>query len=120
MRSEYGMAVILHPALRHAPDTRHQISYQRGELAKILAVYGRFVAAGLWRDYGISALRDFAVFSVFRHTAESPAFRIEKHPKNRGRQGQYQVIGTNGRVLKRGDDLEQVLRVFDRQLLRAL
>jgi hypothetical protein len=114
------MAVVNHPALNPNPQPQPQVAYQRAELAIILAVYGRFVAAGLWRDYGISALREFAVFSVFRRTAEQPMYRIEKHPKNRGRQGQYQVIGMDGRILKRGDDLAQVLRVFDRQLLRAL
>lgn len=114
------MSLISHPALNSAQDPQPRISYQRAELAIILAVYGRFVAAGLWRDYGISALRDRAVFSVFRHTAESPLYRIEKHPKNRGRQGQYQVFGMDGRSLKRGDDLAQVLKIFDRQLIRAV
>ncbi len=86
----------------------------------ILSLYGRMVAAGEWRDYGISSLREVAVFSVFRHTAENPLYRIEKRPKLRLRQGQYAVIGMDGQILKRGSDLRQVLRVLERKLIRAV
>ena len=78
------------------------------------------VAAGEWRDYGISSLRDAAVFSVFRRTAENPLYRIEKRPRLRSRQGQYAVIGVDGQVLKRGHDLKTVLRVLERKLIRAV
>lgn len=86
----------------------------------ILGLYGRMVAAGEWRDYGLSQLRDVAVFSVFRRTAEHPLYRIEKRPKLRLRQGQYAVIAMDGQILKRGHDLRQVLRVLERKLIRAV
>ncbi len=86
----------------------------------ILGLYGRMVAAGEWRDYGISSLRDVAIFSVFRRTAENPLYRIEKRPKLRLKQGQYAVIGMDGQILKRGNDLRQVLRVLERKLIRAV
>lgn len=96
------------------------VAFHRTELQPILSIYGRFVAAGEWRDYGISSLKDRAVFSVFRRTAENPLYRIEKHPKLRLRQGQYVVFGPESQVLKRGDDLRQVLRVLERKLIRAV
>ncbi len=96
------------------------VSYHRTELSVILALYGKMVAAGEWRDYGISALRDVAVFSIFRHTAEHPLYRIEKRPKLANRQGQYCVIAMNGQILKRGRDLKSVLSVLERKLLRAV
>ncbi|MEM1302031.1 MAG: DUF2794 domain-containing protein [Pseudomonadota bacterium] len=97
-----------------------QVAFHRTELSQILSLYGRMVAAGEWRDYGISSLRDVAVFSVFRRTAEFPLYRIEKRPKLRNRQGQYAVIGAEGQVLKRGHDLKAVLRVLERKLIRAV
>lgn len=97
-----------------------QVSFDRRELSVILGLYGRMVAAGEWRDYGISTLRDYAVFSVFRRTAENPLYRIEKHPKLRNRQGMYSVVGMDGRILKRGGDLRSVLRVLERRLIRAV
>ncbi len=97
-----------------------QVSFDRAELGVILSLYGKMVAAGEWRDYGMSFLRDRAVFSVFRRTAEHPIYRIEKTPKLRGRQGQYSVISMEGQILKRGSDLRTVLRVLERKLIRAV
>ncbi len=97
-----------------------QVAFDRRELGLILSVYGRMVAAGEWRDYGISTLRDVAVFSVFRRTAENPLYRIEKRPKLRARQGMYAVIGIDGQILKRGHDLRTVLRVLERKLIRPV
>ncbi|MBP7002004.1 DUF2794 domain-containing protein [Amaricoccus sp.] len=102
------------------PSYPDRVAFHRRELAIILDLYGRFVAAGLWRDYGIAMLREAAVFSVFRHTAEHPLYRIEKRPRLAGRQGEYAVIGMDGSILRRGGDLRQVLRVLERKLIRAI
>lgn len=102
------------------PDTPNRVAFDRGELGLILTLYGRMVAAGEWRDYGMSFLRDVAVFSIFRRAAEHPLYRIEKRPKLRGKQGMYAVIGMDGQILKRGHDLKTVLRVLERKLIRAV
>lgn len=102
------------------PSQTDRVSFHRTELSVILGLYGRMVAAGLWRDYGISMLRDVAVFAVFRHTAEHPVYRIEKRPRLVGRQGQYAVIAMDGRVLKRGPELAAVLRVLEKKLIRTV
>lgn len=101
----------------NAPAT---VNFNRQELGIILGLYGRMVAAGEWRDYGISGLRELAVFAVFRRTAEHPLYRIEKRPKLALRQGQYAVVGMDGQILKRGNDLKTVLRVLERKLIRAI
>ncbi|KPA23323.1 hypothetical protein shim_05180 [Shimia sp. SK013] len=106
--------IPIRPAFK-APE---QVAFHRTELTVILSLYGRMVAAGEWRDYGISNLREVAVFSVFKRTAENPLYRIEKRPKLRNRQGLYAVIGMDGQVLKRGHDLKSVLRVLERKLIR--
>jgi hypothetical protein len=99
-----------------AAETR----FERRELDQIFRVYGRMVAASEWRDYAIDFLSDRAVFSVFRRTSERPIYTIEKHPALKARQGQYAVVAASGHVLKRGGDLAQVLRLFDRKLIKAL
>ena len=105
------------PPFQPYPD---RVVFDRKELGLILTTYGRFVAAGEWRDYAMSFLRDAAVFSVFRRAAEHPLYRIEKRPKLRAAQGAYAVIGMDGRILKRGHDLAQVLRVLDAKLIRPV
>jgi uncharacterized protein DUF2794 len=103
-----------HPAAAgHSPDPLRCITFTRPELMAILAVYGRKVAAGEWRDYAIDLGRDKAVFSVFRRASEVPLFRIEKAPKLARKQGAYSVLAPAGLILKRGPDLARVLSVLE-------
>lgn len=90
------------------------IAFNRLELNEILRVYGRMVAAGEWRDYGIAGLSDHAVFSIFRHAAEAPLYRVEKRPALARKQGAWAVTGQGGMILKRGHELAQVLKVFEK------
>ena len=102
------------------PSEHDRVAFDRAELGAILSLYGRMVAAGEWRDYAMSFLRDMAVFSVFRRAAEHPLYRIEKRPRLRAAQGEYAVIGMDGRILKRGHDLPAVLRVLEKKLIRPI
>jgi hypothetical protein len=97
-----------------APSGR--VTFDRRELDRILKLYGRMVAAGEWRDYAIDFLRDRAVFSVFRRTSEVPIYRIEKNPRLARRQGAYSVISATGLIVRRGHELDRVLRVLDKSL----
>lgn len=108
-----GTVVMLRP-----PPAR--IAFERRELDAILRLYGRKVADGEWRDYAIDFLRDKAVFSIFRRASEVPLYRIEKDPRLAARQGAYSVIAMGGRILKRGHELERVLRVLDPPVRPAL
>src|SRR5262245_24701714 len=94
----------------------NQVTFERRELDRILGLYGRMVAAGEWRDYAIDFLKDRAVFSVFRRSSEVPIYRIEKNPRLARRQGAYSVISATGLIIKRGHELDRLLRVLDRSL----
>ncbi len=91
------------------------IMWDRRELSDILNVYGRFVAMGEWKDYAIDGLPSTAVFSIYRRASEVPMFAIIKTPSDAQRQGMYKVVAVDGQVLKRGHELSQVLRVFDKK-----
>jgi hypothetical protein len=90
------------------------VFFDRKELSAILSVYGRMVAGGHWRDYGIDASREAVSFCVFRRASEAPLYRIEKRPALARKQGAWAVIAQGGLVMKRGHELDQVLKVFDR------
>ncbi len=94
--------------------------FTREEFGEILPVYGRMVAAGQWRDYDISCLRNAAVFSIFRRASETPIYRIEKRIDTRSRKSLYFVIGRDGLIIRRGGQLRSVLGVFDQKLLRIV
>src|SRR5207237_6462546 len=93
-----------------------KVTFSRRELDRILGLYGRMVAAGEWRDYAIDFLKDRAVFSVFRRASEVPLYRIEKNPRLARRQGAYSVIYATGLIVKRGHELDGVLRAVDKSL----
>lgn len=110
-------------SLEHIASARprdHLVAFDRRELKIILDVYGRMVVLGEWRDYAIDHLREKAVFSIFRRASETPIYRIEKRPRDALRQGAFCVVGMDGRILKRGRDLAQVVRVLERKLIRVV
>jgi len=102
------------------PGKPSQIGFDRLELSRILDLYGRMVAAGLWRDYAIDFGRDTACFAAFRRTAEHPEYRIEKRPALRNRQGMWALIGEGGAILKRGQELGPVLAPLERRLMKLV
>ncbi len=104
----------------HAPGAAASgaphVTFSRRELDRILGLYGRKVAAGEWRDYAIDFLKDKAVFSVFRRSSEMPIYRIEKNPRLARRQGAYSIISATGLIVRRGHELDRVLRAIDKSL----
>lgn len=97
-----------------------EVFFDRSELDAILSVYGRKVAEGEWRDYAMGGFRDVAIFSVFRRASEMPLYRIEKRPKLARKQGAYAIVAATGLVLKRGHELKQVLKIFEKRSLRLI
>jgi len=109
--------------MNDAADLQSQpgpVFFDRIELGLIMRVYGRMVAAGEWRDYAMIGHREVAEFAVFRRTGDAPLYRIEKRPALRLKQGQWAVLGEGGVILRRGRELDQVLRVFDSRKFRVV
>ncbi len=115
LRSQEDDVVVSLTEYRQSRDPV-PVTFHRRELDAILRIYGRMVGEGEWKDYAIDHLKDRAVFSIFKRSGEMPLYRIEKNPKLAAKQGQYSVINTHGMILKRGHELPQVLRVFDKVL----
>lgn len=113
------MSAVITPFPVQAARTA-QVGFERDELQRILDLYGRMVAAGLWRDYAMDFSRDAASFCGFRRAAERPEARIEKRPALRSKQGMWTLFGEGGQVLKRGHELPGVLSVLERRLLKVV
>lgn len=96
------------------------VFFERLELDRLLRFYGRMVAAGEWRDYALDALPDCALFSVYRRSSEAPLYQIEKRPDDARKQGAYSVRAVDGRVLRRGHDLDRVLDVLLPKRMRVV
>ena len=104
----------------HPRDRRPITAFDRAELRRILDLYGRMVAAGHWRDYGIWFDPEVAVFAAFRRAAENPEVRIEKRPQLHLKQGAYALVSEHGMVLKRGHELHGILAPLERRLMRLV
>ena len=111
-----GSTIVAFPQARGAS----QVAFERPELMKILDLYGRMVAAGMWRDYAIDFGKDAASFSAFKRTAERPSTRIEKRPALRSKQGMWALYGEAGQVLKRGHELASLLSPLERKLMKVV
>ena len=105
---------------RLQPAASPKVAFHKSEMSKILNIYGKMVMAGQAKDYAIGMFRDHAVFAIFRRHAEAPTWRIEKVPGLRNQQGAYVVYGSQNQVLKRGHDIEQVLKVFEGRQFRVI
>jgi hypothetical protein len=101
-------------------DRRPIATFDRLELARILDLYGRMVAAGHWRDYALRIDPDVAIFAAYRRHSERPEVRIEKRPELRLKQGAFALIGEHGVVLKRGQELNNILAPLERRLMRLV
>jgi hypothetical protein len=102
------------------PQAPAVVTFDRRELSAILRVYGRLVAAGESRDYAIDFGCETASFSIFRRASEVPIYRVEKSPKLARRQGAFSVVAATGAILKRGPDLDRVLEVLDRRVIKLV
>lgn len=89
-----------------------KVTFNRHELSQILSVYGTRVSKGEWKDYALDSTHDTAMFSIFRHTNEKPAYVVAKIMR-RGfkKQAKFAVYMEN-KTLKQGDSLLEVLQVF--------
>jgi hypothetical protein len=102
------------------PSNQSQVTFERAELNRIVDLYGRMVAAGLWKDYAIQFRPDAASFQAFRRAAETPEYRIEKRPAQRAAGALWALIGESGQVLRRGPELGPVLAPLERRLMKLV
>jgi hypothetical protein len=101
-------------SIRGPRPAARRIFFNREELNRLLTLYSRRVMSGEWRDYAIDHDGRRAVFSVFRHTAERPAYSITKAVGHKGRVDFF--LNAGPRRLKQARTIDEVIAVLDRQL----
>jgi len=87
--------------------------FNRTELGQILATYSTRVASGEWRDYAIDHLPDSAVFSIFRHTHETPLYIVEKLQRYPSEPPKF-TLRDRSRVLCKGSSIQEIIVYFNR------
>ena len=92
---------------------RRQLYFSRTELSLILSAYSARVAAGEWRDYALDHLNGVALFSIFKHTHETPLFVIEKKQRHPKEKPQF-LLRDRTRVLCRANNVSDVIGHFNK------
>jgi len=97
-------------------DTRPaRVFFNRPELNRLLSLYSRRVMSGEWRDYAIDHGPGRATFSIFRHSAERPAYSVTKLAAS-GRKPARFVLAAGPRKLGQAQTVEEIVAVLDQQL----
>jgi len=92
--------------------TKHRALYfTRLELNLFLGLYSRHVARGIWRDYAIDHRDGMALFSVFRHTHEAPAYSIIKTAAAPNRPAEF-IVQSGRQKLRVSRSLAEALEFF--------
>jgi len=92
---------------------RRQLYFSRTELSLILATYSARVASGDWRDYALDHMDGVALFSIFRHTHETPLFVIEKKQRHPKEKPQF-ILRDRSRILCRSNNVSDVTGHFSK------
>lgn len=92
---------------------KQRVYFDQSELRDLLEAYSRRVSTGEWRDYAIDFNGPVAVFSIFRHTHETPIFAVAK--RRNGKHPEF-ILRSGRQTLKRSQFLREVLKVFDKPL----
>lgn len=96
------------------------VFFERREFQAILNIYGKMVASGHWKDYAISGSNNIATFAIFQRASEKPLYRITKNPSSRNKQGAYAIHTSHGQIVKRGHELPQLLKYFEKKLIKLV
>ena len=92
---------------------RKPLFFNRTELGQILAIYSTRVASGEWRDYTIDHLPDIALFSIFRHTHETPVYIVEKQQRYPTESPKF-TLRDRSKILFKSSSMQEITRYFDR------
>jgi len=106
-------------ALADYRTKQRTLYFSRQELNQLLSLYSRNVARGVWRDYAIDHRDGMALFSVFRHTHEAPAYSIIKAAAGQARPPEF-IVQSGRQRLRVSRSLAEALQYFQTRLSLVL
>ena len=60
---------------------KEKVTFSKKDLNSIISIYRQKVSNGIWKDYSINFEKNYAEFSIYKHTYASPEFSIVKNKK---------------------------------------
>ena len=85
---------------------KEKVTFSKKDLNSIISIYSQKVSMGIWKDYSINFEKNYAEFSIYKHTHASPEFSIVKDKKK------IFFIYSRKQELKRSRYIKDVLNVL--------
>lgn len=85
---------------------KEKVSFSKKDLNSIISIYSKNVSSGIWKDYSINFERNYAEFSIYKHTNTSPEFSIVKDKKK------FFFIYSRSQELKKSKYIKDVLDIL--------
>ena len=60
---------------------KEKITFSKNDLNSIIQIYSQKVSNGVWKDYSINFEKNYAEFSIYKHSYAFPEFSIVKNKK---------------------------------------
>ena len=79
------------------------------ELQSILNLYAKMVSNGSWKDYSFSSGMREISFDVYQRASDKPVLRILKNLKPNYYNERYLIKDRNGNILKKSENLNQLI-----------
>ena len=79
------------------------------ELQSILNLYAKMVSNGSWKDYSFTAGIKEVSFNVYQRASEKPVLKISKNFKPKYFNEKYLIKDKNGLVIKKSENLNQLI-----------
>ena len=88
---------------------KKDIFFNKVELQTILNLYGKMVASGEWKDYGLSISKKEVSFNVYHRTSESPIYKIAKNLKPKNNNEKYLIKNSKNMIIKNSESLKKLI-----------
>ena len=85
---------------------KEKVTFSKKDLNSIISIYSQKVSNGIWKDYSINFEKNYAEFSIYKHTYASPEFSIVKNKKK------FFSIYSRTQELKKSKYIKNVLDVL--------
>jgi hypothetical protein len=79
------------------------------ELQCILNLYAKMVSNGSWKDYSFSSGSKEVSFDVYQRASDKPVLRILKNLRPNYFNEKYLIKDRNGNILKKSENLNQLI-----------
>jgi len=85
---------------------KEKITFSKNDLNSIIQIYSQKVSNGVWKDYSINFEKNYAEFSIYKHSYAFPEFSIVKNKKK------IFFIYSRKQELKKSKYIKDVLNVL--------